>query len=108
MSYSKKVCTLSYGCQMSERVAETLTAIAAQNGYSKVNEPEAAELIIINTCCVRESAENKIIGKMAQLKALKHKKPSLIICDAGCMVQQRACGKNSGKERPCRYLDRNF
>lgn len=100
MSYSKKVCTLSYGCQMSERDAETLTAIAAQNGYSKVNEPEAADLIIINTCCVRESAENKIIGKIGQLKALKHKKPSLIIAVAGCMVQQPGLVEKLRKRAP--------
>lgn len=85
---TKKVCTLSYGCQMSERDAETLTTISAQEGYLKTEHPEDADLIIINTCCVRESAENKIIGKIGQLKKLKEKKPNLLIAIAGCMVQQ--------------------
>ncbi len=84
----KKVCTLSYGCQMSERDAETLAAISYRNGYERSDEPQAADLIIINTCCVRESAENKILGKIGDLKRLKEKRPSLIIAVAGCMVQQ--------------------
>lgn len=84
----KKVCTISYGCQMSERDAETLTAIAAKSGYLKTDDFEEADLIIINTCCVRESAENKIIGKIGQLKKLKERKPHIKIAVAGCMIQQ--------------------
>lgn len=84
----KKVYTISYGCQMSERDAETLTAIASQSGYVRIDDPEKADLIIINTCCVRESAENRIIGKIGELKKLKERKPTLKIAIAGCMVQQ--------------------
>lgn len=85
---TKKVCTISYGCQMSERDAETLTSICVNEGYLKIETPEEADLVIINTCCVRESAENKIIGKIGQLKKLKEKNPNLLIAVAGCMVQQ--------------------
>ncbi len=97
---NKKVCTISYGCQMSERDAETLTAISAQNGYLRTEIAEDADLIIINTCCVRESAENKIIGKIGQLKTLKKKKPSLIIAVAGCMVQQPGILEKMQKKAP--------
>lgn len=83
-----KVATIFYGCQMSERDAETLTAIATQKGYEVTKDLEDADLIIVNTCCVRESAENKIIGKIGQLKKIKEKKPSLKIAVSGCMVQQ--------------------
>lgn len=83
-----KVATIFYGCQMSERDAETLTAIATQKGYDVTKDLEDADLIIVNTCCVRESAENKIIGKIGQLKKIKENKPSLKIAVAGCMVQQ--------------------
>jgi 2-methylthioadenine synthetase len=62
---------------MSERDAETLTAISEKNGYERTDNPEQADLVIINTCCVRESAENKIIGKIGQLKNLKEKNRSL-------------------------------
>jgi tRNA-2-methylthio-N6-dimethylallyladenosine synthase len=96
----KKVCTLSYGCQMSERDAETLTAVSHHLGYSRTEDPSAADLIIVNTCCVRESAENKIIGKIGQLKKIKEKKPSLIIAVAGCMVQQPGIVEKLRKRAP--------
>lgn len=73
---------------MSERDAVTLTAIAQNSGYEKTADPAEADLIIISTCCVRESAENKIIGKIGELKKLKAKKTGLKIAVAGCMVQQ--------------------
>jgi len=85
---AKKMCAISYGCQMSERDAETLAAVSARKGYLRTDIAEEADLIIVNTCCVRESAENKIIGKIGQLKKLKETKPSLIIAVAGCMIQQ--------------------
>ena len=85
---NKKVVTLAYGCQMSERDAATLTEISGQKGYSRSEDLENADLIIINTCCVRESAENKILGKIGELKKLKEKNPNLKIAVSGCMVQQ--------------------
>jgi tRNA-2-methylthio-N6-dimethylallyladenosine synthase len=60
---SKKVCTISYGCQMSARDAETLTAVSLHNGYERTEIPEEADLIIISTCCVRESARIKLSAK---------------------------------------------
>ena len=97
---NKKVCTISYGCQMSERDAETLTAISEKNGYARTGNPEQADLIIINTCCVRESAENKIIGKIGQLKKLKEKKTQLKIAVAGCMIQQPGLLEKLQKKAP--------
>lgn len=85
---TKKVVTLAYGCQMSERDAETLTEISGKKGYTRSQELENADLVIINTCCVRESAENKILGKIGELKRLKEKNPNLKIAISGCMVQQ--------------------
>lgn len=84
----KKVVTLAYGCQMSERDAETLTEISTSEGYLRGTEIQDADLIIINTCCVRESAENKILGKIGELKKLKERNPNLKIAVTGCMVQQ--------------------
>jgi tRNA-2-methylthio-N6-dimethylallyladenosine synthase len=85
---TKKVVTLAYGCQMSERDAETLTEISGNKGYTRSQELESADLVILNTCCVRESAENKILGKIGELKKLKEKNPNLKIAISGCMVQQ--------------------
>lgn len=96
----KKVVTLAYGCQMSERDAETLTEISGQNGYERSQEIDHADLIIVNTCCVRESAENKILGKIGDLKRLKEKNPSLKIAVSGCMVQQPGALERLRKRAP--------
>lgn len=97
---NKKVVTLKYGCQMSERDAETMTEIASTVGYSRSDELETADLIIINTCCVRESAENKILGKIGQLKKLKEKNSNLKIAVTGCMVQQPGALERLQKRAP--------
>ncbi|KJR44655.1 tRNA-i(6)A37 methylthiotransferase [Desulfosporosinus sp. I2] len=88
MKTGKKVVTIAYGCQMSERDAETLTEITRQEGYERSEDLENADLVIVNTCCVRESAENKILGKIGELKKLKERNPNLKIAISGCMVQQ--------------------
>lgn len=97
---TKKVVTIAFGCQMSERDAETLTEISSQEGYSRSNDLENADLIIVNTCCVRESAENKILGKIGELKKLKEKNPNLKIAISGCMVQQPGALEKLQKRAP--------
>jgi len=96
----KKVVTLAYGCQMSERDAETLTQITRQEGYNSSDDLANADLVIINTCCVRESAENKILGKIGELKKLKEKNPNLKIAISGCMVQQPGALERLQKRAP--------
>jgi len=88
LEMGKKVVILAYGCQMSERDAETLKEITRQVGYTSSEDLETADLVIVNTCCVRESAENKILGKIGELKKLKERKPKLKLAITGCMVQQ--------------------
>ncbi|WP_088227675.1 tRNA (N6-isopentenyl adenosine(37)-C2)-methylthiotransferase MiaB [Desulfosporosinus sp. FKB] len=100
MSKEKNVVTLTYGCQMSERDAETLTEITRQEGYNRTNDLENADLIIVNTCCVRESAENKILGKIGDLKKLKDNNPNLKIAISGCMVQQPGALERLQKRAP--------
>lgn len=97
---NKKVVTLKYGCQMSERDAETMTEIAGTEGYTRSDELETADLVIINTCCVRESAENKILGKIGELKKLKDRNPKLKIAVTGCMVQQPGALERLQKRAP--------
>ncbi|AET68714.1 tRNA-N(6)-(isopentenyl)adenosine-37 thiotransferase enzyme MiaB [Desulfosporosinus orientis DSM 765] len=100
METEKKVVTLAYGCQMSERDAETLTQISREEGYMSSDDLATADLIIINTCCVRESAENKILGKIGELKRLKEKNPNLKIAISGCMVQQPGALERLQKRAP--------
>lgn len=97
---NKKVVTLAYGCQMSERDAETLSEISRQEGYERSGDLAEADLVIINTCCVRESAENKILGKIGELKKLKEKNPKIKIAVTGCMVQQPGALERLQKRAP--------
>lgn len=96
----KKVVSLAYGCQMSERDSETLTELSVQHGYERGTDLNDADLVIINTCCVRESAENKILGKIGELKTLKKHNPRLKIAVTGCMVQQPGALERLQKRAP--------
>lgn len=97
---NKKVVTLVYGCQMSERDADTLTEITKSFGYTPADDLETADLVIVNTCCVRESAENKILGKIGQLKKLKEQNSNVKIAVTGCMVQQPGALERLQKRAP--------
>ena len=95
---NKKMKILTYGCQMnvadSERMARQLSTI----GYEMIDEIEEADLILINTCCVRESAEDRVYGKIGEIKHLKRKNPKLIFGICGCMAQKE--GDNLIKRAP--------
>lgn len=84
----KKYLILTYGCQMNEHDSENLASTIESMGYEVTAFQEDADLIIVNTCCVREHAELKVYGKIGSFKALKTKKPDLIIAICGCMMQQ--------------------
>lgn len=78
----------TYGCQMNERDTETMAGILESLGYVPVEREDDASVILLNTCSVRESAENKIWAKMGELKKLKQKNPNVILGICGCMPQQ--------------------
>ncbi|MDU4959702.1 MAG: tRNA (N6-isopentenyl adenosine(37)-C2)-methylthiotransferase MiaB [Sporomusaceae bacterium] len=78
----------TFGCQANQADSEQLAAQLQQAGYTAAAQPETADLIILNTCCVRESAERKIYGKIGELKKLKTADPELIIGVAGCLAQK--------------------
>jgi len=78
----------TYGCQMNEHDSEKLEGFLTQMGYNKTDSRESSDLIIFNTCCVRENAELKVYGKLGALKHLKKKHEDLIIAVCGCMMQQ--------------------
>ncbi len=85
---SKKFFSITYGCQMNENDTERLAGQLRCLGYEEGQDMESADLIFINTCCVRESAENKIYGKIGELKRLKSNNPNLIVGVTGCMAQK--------------------
>lgn len=78
----------TYGCQANVRDEETMSGMLEDVGYIKTNNPSEADLIIINTCAVRENAEDKVYGEIGNLKILRKKNKKLILAICGCMVEQ--------------------
>ena len=78
--------------------SERMAGLLRQIGYSLTDDLDAADLILINTCCVRATAEDKVFGQIGRFKALKQRKPSLILGVAGCMAQKE--GANLIKRAP--------
>lgn len=77
----------TYGCQANYRDEEIISGILTKAGFVKASD-ENADIIILNTCAVRENAEDKVFGKIGELKAIKAKNKNAIIAICGCMVQQ--------------------
>jgi tRNA-2-methylthio-N6-dimethylallyladenosine synthase len=86
--YRKRACIKTYGCQMNEHDSEKLDAMLMDMGYVMTEKMEDADLIVFNTCCVRENAELKVYGNLGRVKNLKKKNPNLILAVCGCMMQQ--------------------
>jgi tRNA-2-methylthio-N6-dimethylallyladenosine synthase len=84
----KTYCLLNYGCQMNQSDTEHYAGQLEELGYKPVADYHGADVILLNTCCVRESAEKKIAGKIGELKAEKKRNPDVVICVAGCMAQK--------------------
>ena len=84
---------VTYGCQQNENDSERIRGMLAEAGYGFCEKAEDADLILYNTCAVREHAELKVYGNLGALKILKRKKPELIIGVCGCMMQQEAVAK---------------
>jgi tRNA-2-methylthio-N6-dimethylallyladenosine synthase len=78
----------TYGCQANVRDEETMAGLLALAGFTKADDETQADLVIVNTCAVRENAEDKVFGEIGLLKSLKEKRPSMIVAVAGCMIQQ--------------------
>lgn len=83
-----KYTILTMGCQLNENDSEKLCGMLEQMGYQKTEKQEEADLAVFNTCCVRENAEDKLFGKLGELKRLKEEK-GIIIAIGGCMMQEK-------------------
>lgn len=93
----------TWGCQMNEEDSEKLSGMLKSIGYTRTEEKEEASIILFNTCCVRENAENKVFGNLGNLKKMKKKNPDLVIGICGCMMQQKGMADRVLKEFP--YVD---
>ena len=83
----------TYGCQQNVNDSQRIEGMLMEMGFSLTNEREKADVIIFNTCAIRENAHERVYGNLGALKHLKAKKPSLIIGICGCMVQQEHIAK---------------
>ncbi|MGE5527596.1 MAG: tRNA (N6-isopentenyl adenosine(37)-C2)-methylthiotransferase MiaB [Patescibacteria group bacterium] len=88
MAEPRKYFIYTFGCQMNERDSETLAGFCAELGYAKAANLSEADLVILNTCCVRGNAENRIHGHIGNLKPLKEERPEVILAVCGCMAQE--------------------
>jgi len=85
----KKAYIKTYGCQMNEYDSEVMAGLLTKDHYQLTSKPEEADLIILNTCYVREKVKQKIYSKLGEIKKLKEKNPHLILGVCGCVAQRR-------------------
>lgn len=97
----KTIYIQTFGCQMNVYDSEKLKAILLNKGYSLTERPEKADVIVLNTCCVREHAETRALGRLAQLSQYKQKNPEVVLAMVGCVAQR--LGERLFEKAP--YLD---
>ena len=90
----------SFGCQLNVSDGEKIKGVLREIGYDLTEDEDSADLIILNTCAVRESAEDRVFGIVGSMKKLKERKPSLIIGIAGCMTAQSHIAEKIKKSYP--------
>lgn len=90
MGKGRKFLIRTYGCQMNEHDTEVMAGIFMALGYEPTTEVKDANVILLNTCAIRENAENKVFGELGHLKPLKRDKPDLLIGVCGCMSQEES------------------
>src|SRR3989442_778433 len=96
-----KLHLITYGCQMNEYDSERVAGLLKAHAYELTDSETEADLILVNTCAIREKAEEKVFSKLGQLRALKARRPELIVGVMGCMaqlhqgeIQRRAAGED--------------
>ncbi|MDE7373469.1 MAG: MiaB/RimO family radical SAM methylthiotransferase, partial [Clostridia bacterium] len=100
---SKKYFINTYGCQMNVHESEKLAGILANKGYEACGEESEADVVVFNTCCIRDTAERRALGNIGVIKGLKKEKPSLIVAVVGCMPQQEGVSESIREKYP--YVD---
>ena len=88
LGINKKYFVKTYGCQMNEHDSENIKAILEDMSFTETDTMEDADLILLNTCAIRENAHNKVFGMIGRIKHLKESKPDVIVGVCGCMAQE--------------------
>ena len=100
VNFVKKFFINTYGCQMNVHESEKIAGILSSLGYESANTVEESDIVVFNTCCIRENAEQKAEGNIGALKKLKREKKDLIIAVGGCMTQQKGRAERLRKKFP--------
>ena len=103
---SEKYHIVTYGCQMNVHESEKIAGILRGMGYEETQTKEDASVIVFNTCCIRENAENHAFGNIGALKKMKKNNPDLIIAVGGCMTQEK--GKTEILKKKFPFIDIMF
>ncbi len=90
----------TYGCQMNVRDSQTLMGFFEEMGYEKSADRQSADAVIFNTCCVREGAEDRLLGNLGKLKSEKKTRPDMLIMICGCMMQEKGSLEKIKKRFP--------
>ena len=96
----KKYRIITYGCQMNVHESEKLAGILHARGYTEAAPEEDADIVLFNTCCIRENAENHAYGNIGALKKVKKAHPDMLIAVGGCMTQQAGAAEKLRKKFP--------
>ena len=78
----------TYGCQMNEHDSERLAGLLEAEGYARASKPADASVVLFNTCCIRENADNKLYGNLGHMKAIKDVRPDMKLVVGGCLAQK--------------------
>ena len=88
LGIGKKYHIITYGCQANVRDSETIKAILEDMSFTETDNMEEADLILLNTCAIRENAHNKVFGMIGRVQHMKEKRPDIILAIGGCMAQE--------------------
>lgn len=94
---------ITYGCQMNIHESEKIAGILEDMGYGECNDENQADIIVFNTCCIRDNAEKRALGNIGAVKHIKKSNPDLILAVVGCMTQQEGAGLTLRQKYP--YVD---
>ena len=100
---AKKYYITTYGCQMNLHESEKIAGILSEMGYTLAENEQSADIVVFNTCCIRENAEDRAEGNIGALKRFKQKNKNMIIAVGGCMTQQKGYAEELKAKMP--YID---
>ncbi|MHC1786681.1 MAG: tRNA (N6-isopentenyl adenosine(37)-C2)-methylthiotransferase MiaB [Christensenellales bacterium] len=97
---------VTYGCQMNAHDSETLSGLLSAMGLQPASSRETADLVLFNTCCIRDNAQRKALGNITWLKEIKRERPGMLIGICGCMMQQQGMAETVLRQYP--FVDLAF